>query len=96
MFAMVLDNAPGREIGEQALHGLAHNRYAREAVISAPCYDEDFASSLRLLQAQPAFGSLHRLGGRRQQGAEVESTAPAETKLVERVLERASNHDDSA
>ena len=66
MLAMVLHNASGREISEQALHRFAHNSYAREAVISSPCYDEDFASALRLFQAQPAFRSLHRLGRRRQ------------------------------
>src|ERR1043165_9477523 len=96
MFAMVLHNAPGREQREQALHGLAHDRYAREAVISTSRYDEDFASSLRLLHAEPAFRSLHRLCRCRQRGPEVESTTRAETELVERVLERASNHATSA
>jgi hypothetical protein len=84
---MLRYDAPRRQERKEPPHRFAHDRHARDALVPAASDDQDFSSAFSLLHAQPGFGTLHRLRGRRQRRPEIQCARSPESQLIERVLQ---------
>jgi hypothetical protein len=87
VLAVARHHVPPGERREQLEHPLPHHAHAVDRALPAPGHDQHLGRPGRLALAQPRLGALHRLGARRQVGAQVERVLRGVDELVERLAQ---------
>lgn len=89
---MLLHNASRRQESEKATDSFTYYRDTCEASVPSTRDHENLARTFCLLHSQPPFGTLYRVRRVRHRRPKVQRPGPTEAKLVERVLERTTDH----